>query len=272
MKHKIISVLILLTVSCGASKEGKRNEAAPQNPIKPSIPLLQGVSEASLWDYSSEIRCDGFKEFLSTFVKQQTDDGMVTQFSCMESLPGSEAYAATAELTVDSQKVILSIAAYRTASDITFCAGEFAPVPNPETCPASLPESKSEKIIALRNDLPVLFNSFVTKEQTKDLVYGMSPSDFKKVAFNLVSSTDGVSVPINGQNYQLFFELTPSVTDLAVGDATIKKIEPENGYQIFGCADSDCLSKRKFDYRIVEHWFKFSSDGKLSAFVIPKPN
>jgi hypothetical protein len=114
--------------------------------------------------------------------------------------------------------------------------------------------------------------AWTSAPQTKQLIYGLKPVDFYQKAFAQLSSTAGVSVPYEGKDYRFYLKLTPSPDSVAKGQLKIEKIEPAEGLQIFGCEDTTCLEQKSFDYQIRNQWFTFASNGKLSAFEIPKPD
>ncbi len=272
MKQTIFFASLALMVACGNDKDSKKTPEATNPGASPiAIPLLDGISEKSLWDYSTEKRCDGIKEYLTGFAKQRLN-GTLSNFNCFEAPVARESYAAAAEFTVEKETVQFAIFAYREGGRATPCIGEYNSDPLYLKCPADLPATTNKSVLAARNDFPALFKLFVGAGQTKDLVYDFSPAEFNKLAIAKLSSTDGVLVPFKGSNYQFFLKLTPSTEDITKGQVVIEKIAPATGYEIFGCSDADCQSTKTFSYEIRQHWFVFYGDKKMSAFIIPNPN
>lgn len=269
---KFLIVISLMAISCGEPKNDKKADVE-QAPDLKSIPLLQGVSELSLWDYSSEKRCDGIKEYLTVFGSQRLVKGVVNKFSCKEIIPGSEQFSVAAEFSFDNQKSLVVIVVAREISQVNFCLGEFKDNPMDITCTIDRqpPLSTGDKKTILRTELPDYMKTFVGFKQSKELIYGMTASDFYSSAVVELSSSEGVPVSFKDQSYLFFLSLEPSVQEISRGQVRIERIEPESGYQIFGCSDSSCIRQKVFEYQIRQHWFTFLADRKLSAFVIPKP-
>jgi hypothetical protein len=270
-KSMFLASILLIMTACGKDKDSQEApQVASPLPTPVAIPLLEGISEKSLWDYSTEKRCDGIKEFLSGFAKQRLG-GAVTNFNCFEAPVAKESYAASAEVTFDNQSVLFSISAYREGGRATPCIGEYNSDPIYLKCVSDLPSTTDKKVLAARNDLPVLFKTFVATSQTKNLVYDLAPDEFNKLAVDRLSAAQGVKVPFKGVDYQFFLKLTPSSQDITKGQLVIEQLVPATGYQIFGCNDAECLKSKVFSYEIHQHWFVFYGDKKMSVFIIPNP-
>lgn len=269
MKKTLFFVALSLT-ACGKEKDNDRSTREPTQKPAP-LALLQNISEASFWDYSVENRCDGLKEYLTSFAKQRLD-GSVSNFNCFESAPGSESYVVAAELAFGQEKAPLAISINKTGARVSLCKGDYKSDPTELNCPTDLAVAPDTKLALTKKDLPVLLAAWTAVPQTKQLIYGLKPDDFYQKAFAQLSSPTGVSVPFEGKEYRFFFKLTASDDSASKGQVAIEKIEPAEGLLIFGCEDSACLDQKTFDYQIRNQWFTFASSGKLSAFIIPKPD
>ncbi|HYX39691.1 MAG TPA: hypothetical protein VE954_41870 [Oligoflexus sp.] len=269
---KVLLVTALLIPACGKDKDDRKEARQLPESNPESVQLIQGLSEASFWDYSSEIRCDGLKEYLSEFGKQRIENGSITAFNCFETAPGSESFVAAVEMGFDEQKALMAITINRQAANVAFCNGEYKPDPIDMRCSEDQSNSapSSPKMVTLKNELPALLKITVGAPQSKNLINGLPADDFYKSALVQLDSSDGVVVPFEGQEYRFFLGLTASGESPAKGKLVVEKIEPASGYQLFGCSDANCLSQKTFDYQIRHHWFTFASDGKMSAFIIPK--